>query len=315
MGCWNKTCGLSNLHITAGTDVYVFVLEKNDHHDRCYSTAFYQPLLLPFYSKYDDYGGGEDSSGVGLPFIMEGLKQKLVEMDVGENQYHDIAVKRDGFNDATFFEAVHEDRLRVKGYGNEQTEVDFVMFRKDIVDSILDTWIREKYVGSDAGTTGWDNAYITYTFKDVLADVPEFLDTLERFLKGETTSDKWASLEGIPPRLNLSMSGGLGELFEWTHPNKASWYIFRDQYRYSSIVRVHDLIIEAMDKGDRATAEALLVDHLKATYIDCFMHEVRKVWLPGAHEGSQSQEHSGYLALINAMNATLTKEWIEHQDN
>ena len=29
MGSWNKTCGLSNLHIRAGDPVYVFVLEKD----------------------------------------------------------------------------------------------------------------------------------------------------------------------------------------------------------------------------------------------------------------------------------------------
>ena len=29
MGSWNKTCGISNLHIYAGTPVYVFVLQEN----------------------------------------------------------------------------------------------------------------------------------------------------------------------------------------------------------------------------------------------------------------------------------------------
>ena len=34
MGCWNKTCGISNLFIEAGEKVYVFALEQNLHHDR-----------------------------------------------------------------------------------------------------------------------------------------------------------------------------------------------------------------------------------------------------------------------------------------
>lgn len=65
MGCWNKTCGLSNLHITSGQKVTVFLLEKNlVATDRTYTTSFYHPALTPFYSEYNDYGGGENSSGV-----------------------------------------------------------------------------------------------------------------------------------------------------------------------------------------------------------------------------------------------------------
>lgn len=44
MGCWNKTCGLSKLHVYAGDPVYVFVLEQNLNHDRCYATAFWSPV-------------------------------------------------------------------------------------------------------------------------------------------------------------------------------------------------------------------------------------------------------------------------------
>jgi hypothetical protein len=61
MGCWNKTCGLSNLPILHGERTYVFVMEQvNSVGDHCYSTHLYRPVLLPFESTYNDYGGGED---------------------------------------------------------------------------------------------------------------------------------------------------------------------------------------------------------------------------------------------------------------
>ena len=100
MGCWNKTCGLSKLHIYAGDPVYVFVIEQNLDHDRCYSTAFWSPILAPFESVYNDYGGGENSGGVWFQHIMDGVRAKLIEQEVGENEYHDIAVKREGFGEA-----------------------------------------------------------------------------------------------------------------------------------------------------------------------------------------------------------------------
>lgn len=310
MGCWNKTCGLSNLHIRANEDVYVFVLQKNPNTDRCYSTAFYKPLLLPFYSKYNDYGGGEDSHGVGLDYIMQGLREALVEVDVGENTSHDIAVTRDGFDEEAFFDSVHENRLQIDGY-HGPVEVDFVMFRKDIVDDILDNWVQEKYVGEGQGTSGYGNSYLPYTFSDVLAGLPAALDRIEAMLSDEL---ELTSVVKTLPRSAQIKFLGLGALFDWNHPNKVGWYIHRDNYRYSQIVRVHEIIIEAMERGDRLAAEALMTDYLKAVYIDTFMDSVRKVWMPGGHEGSQAQDHDGYRALINAMTKALDKELAEDAD-
>ncbi len=186
MGCWNKTCGLSNLHITAGTSVYGFVLEKNKHYDHCYSTSLFSPLLLPFESTYDDYGGGEDSSGPALDIIMGALKRQLVEMEVGDNEYHDIAVKRDDFTPEKFFEAVHEDRMFIQ-HGSEQRPVYFTMFRKDIVDHILENRRIEDYVGGGKGTIakwGDEKNYIRYKFADIAASVRPLLAKMIEDVEG-----------------------------------------------------------------------------------------------------------------------------------
>lgn len=112
MGCWNGTCGLTNLPIVHGDEMYVFPIVESYRNSFCYSTALYRPSVLPFRAEYDDYGSGEKCGGVGLELLMEGIKHNLVEMEVGENQYHDIAVKREGFNVDTFFEVCHKKRLR-----------------------------------------------------------------------------------------------------------------------------------------------------------------------------------------------------------
>ena len=178
MGCWNATCGISNLHIKANDEVYVFVLEQVKNVDSlCYSTAFYKPLLLPFYAKYNDYGDGEECSGPALPIIMDSIKQQLIEMEVGENQYHDIEVKRDEFNEELFFEAIHENRLSIKGYRGE-TRLDMIMMRKDIIDHVFENWVQRDYVGGGKGTCGYDNAYIQYKFQDILNDIPAFIERI-----------------------------------------------------------------------------------------------------------------------------------------
>lgn len=319
MGCWNKTCGLSNLHITAGTDVYVFVLAENtDKTDRCYSTAFWAPIMLPFESKYDDYGGGEESSGPALPYIMDALKSKLVEMEQGDNEYHDIPVKRDVFNEKMFFEAVHENRLFVPGYRVEQRIVDFVMMRKDVVDYILENRVIESYVGDAGGTHGYGMNYINYKFADILADVPAFLDEIERKTcehkhimdllvelqkDAEANAEKIEGLEDL--MIDLTFNRGLEEVFPWRHPNKVGQWLGHDTYRFFNIVNTGATIAKLAKAGKRAEAEALLVEHLKACYINGYMEATRKNWAPGGHEGSQGQEDRDYRLQACMINAVL----------
>jgi hypothetical protein len=278
MGSWNKTCGLSNLHIRAGDPVYVFVLEKDSEKattrsDFCYATAFYRPLLLPFHSVYNDYGGGEKSSGPAFELIMDQIKDALVEIPLGENEYHDIAVTKEKFGEELFFDAVHEDRLRIKASQfHSESSLYFVMFRLDIVNHILDNWQREEYVGKGLGTCGWDNSYIRYGFNDIQNDLLEFLD-----------------------RMSI-------------YPNKVAKWLRFDDYRYSRLVNIKELIVKYITEDRRGELYTLLSEYLKGVYIDGFMHMTRKSWIPGGHEGSQSQEHHGYRVLIDAMTKALDAE-------
>lgn len=301
MGCWNKSCILSNLHITSGTDVYVFVMEKNKEiNSLCYSTAFYSPLLLPFESKYNDYGGGEESSGPAFNHIMKAIKDQLVEMEVGENQYHDIAVTKEGFGETMFFDAVHECRLKVKSWNNVK-DVTFGMMRKDVVDYILTNWVQEIYIGEGKGTTGWGNSYSSLVFADILVDVPDYINQLA--LKLDNNPD------------DLLRSLGFEYMCSLACANKVAQYIRTDSYRYSHIIRVQELIIELVKSGNITEATSILTEYLRGVYIDTYMDSVRKSWIPGAHEGSQSQEHGGYRVLIDAMTAVLDLEKAEWDED
>lgn len=306
MGCWNKTCGLSHLHICAGEDTMVVVLQRNTSpNDRCYSTAFWEPVMLPFYAVYDDYGGGEECTGF-VDYIMESIANRMTEVEQGDNEYRDIPVKKEGFNVAKFFEAVHEGRLYQRATYAPEGEsynqmIDFVMLRMDIVNQILDTYEIEKYVGDGKGTCGWDNNYIKYKFADVLADVPAFLDALQAKLdEAKKEDNKFGIL--------MLAHQGLGDVFEWNGPNKAAWWIRGESSQYSLIIRPSAAITELMSEGEREQAERMFTDYLRFMFIDGFMHDTRINWAPGGHEGSQSQEHSGYRTLIKAISNVLDKE-------
>ena len=311
MGCWNKTCGLSNLHITAGTPVYVFVLEEDRDDSNCYSTSLFSPLLLPFESEYNDYGGGENSSGIALPLILGGIKKNLVEMPLGENTCHDIEITKEKFGEELFFDAVHENRLKIQGrFSAEPTNIQFTMFRKDIVDAILEQREIEEYVGENKGTFakwGDEKNYIRYNFKDIVADIKPMIEqAMAKIAEARAKDDHLA---------NYMLYDGIDGVFEYNSPNKAARWLRYDNYRYSRIVDMKTVLRKGLEAGTPEALEKLaevLEQHIKALFIDGFMTAARKTWIPGGHEGSQSSSGAALRMLANATIAVLDKEKAEY---
>lgn len=63
MGCWNGTCGLTNLSVRAEDDVVFYLLKDGEFRNSlgfgtgvCYSNELFAPFGLPVYGKYNDYG-------------------------------------------------------------------------------------------------------------------------------------------------------------------------------------------------------------------------------------------------------------------
>lgn len=301
MGCYNKTCGLSNLPIYSGDEVYVFILEENSNKtDRCYTTAFWLPSLLPFYSKYNDYGDGEESSGAGLPILMNHLKHVIVEVSSDAND-KSAEVKRESFDVDKFFESVHEGRLAVNHWANESSQIDYVMFRKDVVDYILEHNVVQEYVGPDKGNTGWNSAYIDTTFSDILNDVDWFLDRMYTRLK----EDKFFFHERL-----IDMSSG-------THIDRHLGRHGLREYQQSVTFRLSEIANLARRDMHRDDIKAVLIDFLKGSYINYFMDRTRRHWAPGCHEGSQSGINPEYEVLIAATEnsiKTIEKEFGEDED-
>lgn len=301
MGCWNKTCGLSKLHIYYGDPVLVFPLQENlDKTDRCYTTSFWKPVLAPFYSTYNDYGAGENSHGIALQLMIDDLKEVMIEKEQGENQYHDIAVKADQMSEELFFEAVHEGRLYVKSHTGDAM-VDYVMFRKDIVDYITANHAFEMYVGDGNGTHGWGKAYRSYTYQDIINSVPEFIYLFKAALKRDSM---------------YAFSRSHRSLFhDGVNQNLASEFLDSSQdYRYSGIFDATDALVNLLVAGNDEAAKELVETIVLGSFLDRFMHAHRITWAPGGHEGSQANEQDAYRTMCAAITAALDKESKERGD-
>jgi hypothetical protein len=219
MGSWNGTCAVSNLHIKAGEDVAVFMLLRNNTEKTfCYGNALYDVCPVPFYGKYNDYGGVNDCHGFGLNIVVDALRGQLYEFGQGPNEYHDCEVKRDNFDIDLLFEADHEDRLGIENhryYNNDEYNrreletmrqdkgltdsqafeldrlankikkvdtfrpVTHVIVHGDVFRMIMNDWYIEDYVGEGKGTEGYNKSYMHIYFKTVADSIPEFVDRLK----------------------------------------------------------------------------------------------------------------------------------------
>ena len=327
MGCWNGTCGLTGLPIMSGTEMFVFPIVESYRDSFCYSTALYRPSVLPFRAKYNDYGGGEDCSGVGLNILMEGVKSQLVELEVGENQYHDIAIKREGFDVDMFFKACHEKRLRfqnpMRGYeGQPQTkDVFFTMVRKDVVDRLWNEWSFDLWKGTKGSVPeGFESD--TYYIKNVtytkLAElIPEYMEELSANpLRDNIQSmiddynkagdqDKAELMEDLFIRqyffeghdCDHVLSGMFGHMLGTGYAEGG----------FSKLGNVKDKIIDAYFSEDKETAYAIMRECLIGYMINSFMESTRKVWLPPMHQGSQSEELKEYKLLNSIVNDVVAE--------
>jgi hypothetical protein len=85
MGCWNETCGITQMPICAGDKVRMFLIVSNDYegYDDChsYTTDLWRPFGLPLKGTYDEYGGIENLEEDALSdLLLASLKEILVEV-------------------------------------------------------------------------------------------------------------------------------------------------------------------------------------------------------------------------------------------
>lgn len=298
MGCWNKTCAMSNLHINAGDRVYVFLIEEQSSKTyHCDSNHLYSPILVPFYSRYDYYGAGENSSGVALPVIIDSLKQKLIEKEVGENHYHDLEVKREKLTVDVLFELMREQRLYVdnpyrRNFPDQPQElkIEFVMMRKDIVDKILYNYKIDYY---DAN----------FETKEIgLNDILEDVDFVISYFQEENNDcSNLKEFRTITPHFLI-------EALRERNSKMSSLFEYFDSLYDSRIVFIVGTLNHFIENGESEKAKEFLTDALKGAFIAKFMENTRRSWIPQCGEGSQNTDPDGHKLLAETIIEVLQKE-------
>lgn len=147
MGSWNGTCAVTGIPITHGEPIVTVIASENiygEHHSSLHGYLKLLPLF--FYGEYNDYGAVENEHGTQCERIVQIIRNALYEMELGENQYHDIAVKKENFDLTMLTEADHKGRLFVINnirFGHKEItdkiQVVHLHIRKDVFDEIVQT--------------------------------------------------------------------------------------------------------------------------------------------------------------------------------
>lgn len=314
MGSWNNTCALTNLPIHSGEAVYVFPVKEKDlskYRSHCYSTALYKPMLIPFEAKYNDYGAGEECTGIALDLFVEEMRRELVELEVGENQYHDIAVKKDEFDIDKFFEAVHEDRLFVGGWAESNRPVYFAMVRKDVADRMWNEWTFDKWKGSKGEVPAGfesDQYYIkNVTYAKIATLISKYLALISENIK--ELSDSEINIDRYIRR-NLLNRDDVAEQF-------LLGGIFRcfENHEFWDLLNTRECIVNHIMNGDLDKAEEFIRSAMMGVMINSMMESTRRIWTPVMHMGSQSEEHAEYRLLHQLANDVMDARDSKYQDD
>lgn len=304
MGCWNKTCGLSNLHIRHGEDVYVFVLRQNSSEGRCYNISFYSPTLVPFECQYDDYGGGENAHGIALDPLMDAVRNNLIERSVDENSRQQ-KLTREEFDVDTFFESVHDGNLTTyDAFNTKEVLLDFVMMRKDIVRDVLDNYSHEVWMRDK-------QQYEIYYYANVIADIPFFMQDVFNYI--DTRREDPILLDYTIKTLdNFSdiSSNGIsipGVNLVAININK--------QFEFTRIFNPNTYLVQLISNRNFKEASLFIAEYMKGVFINHLIASTRRQWIPGCHEGSQANDVKGYIVLNNAISKFIDAEIRECDDD
>lgn len=288
MGCWNGSCALSGLPIFHHDKVYVYLLigkVNADDRSHCSPSTYFYPLVYHFEAEYNDYGGIEEETGPLISKLVETVKDNLIEMEVGKNPCHDIAVKKEGFNLETLIEADHESRLFVEANYLGNVTVNHITIRKDVLDCLFATYGRERYMGTI------DPHYQTFKYAEVLelcqAAAKQQYDAYEN---GERTAFRFNFID-------VNNAGhGLRFLNEALNACRYQW-----------------ILIPSCDLHDAAEARdyplfSALIEHIVHHYwLDSIMHAARRSWVVPSGAGSQDDDTTAHEALAITTLATIDK--------
>lgn len=288
MGCWNHTCMISQMHILSDDDVVEVWLAKGipykgeDGGNYTYSTAVWAPFPILLYGKYNDYGATEHyEEGPRHDLLLELIKDEIIERDMGENQYHDHEVRKEGLTFERLHTIDHGGRGLVRGYNGKDRSLKHAVINRRLFDKIMNEFYLESAEWTNRET--YEGYYVKKTYlKDISVDLLEGVKWVRAYIaKDEHSKYRAHDLQSMFWKVEdapafVKHMGARGSDGPHSMP---AYFGFEYEHLTDEELVVH------------------IEEHLKFQWLFYFVDLSRKMWSPQVGQGSQSQENHPYELL------------------
>lgn len=279
MGCWNHTCAVTGLPIYEGEDVEVIMLMNSAHPEKsshCYPTSYHIPIPLTFQGQYNDYGAVENCKGIALPVLINAIRDNMVELEEGENEYHDIPAKKEEFDVNKMFDLDHENRLFMAQHPMQHDmrnciPLKHIVVRKTVYDTIVENFKIEQ----------WNEKTNTIIFKQ-LKDLTKEYDI---FLQ-----DVIAAMI-INPVLKESTIG---------NTEIADLISFRGMttYGFNKLLTINEIVISMLE-NKKEDVKDFIDNAVRFALFAQFMQDTRREWHVPSGVGSQNDNTENHVLAAN----------------
>lgn len=334
MGCWNKTCGISQFPIIAGDKTVNFVLVEAGMSSYrsstpCYPSGMGWKLIpIPFYGVYNDYGWQEDDDGQQpkYDFLAQHYKDQLVEVEEEKKRAKTCYSKMNSpfDNNDTLGDSIHGNIWNINNqfaanYGGPKSRrmASFMISR--IVWDALTSKTRVDYP-----TRKWFTR----------AQLAKSLDGYLKFVADKEAKSKNAheNADKNDPKY-AEMLASLAEMRYALRMMSAGYDPFASEYiekafggdaygdPRAGIIKFCNSRMSSNESmelviGEPLNAGVITSDDVAAVYmLESAMYSLRKGYQPQTGEGSQSEFDHTHDLLLKAMKDMITRNKMRYAED
>jgi hypothetical protein len=333
MGCWNETCGITQMPIEGGDPVRLFLLVESEHYHSesgimHYSTDLWKPFGLPLKGTYDEYGRIENiEQDVLSDILLESLKEMIVEVPT---RMGDV-FKREELNWETAIEFLTDEGLKVTDpfhYSHITKRLNAILakFKAEFPDLPDNGWSSERSKLADEQKKEVEEdpsvvrVYHMMVHEEVYQSFMKYKVPAERFsswtggnLREVLLADAQKYVSQI--REELKETAGMSELDKFKHDGfTKSMRRFDTQNRFVSLTnhlngnygsgshlgKYLDFIEKRVEAGagdDDPQIKLLTDQFIQFAMFSQSMTLLRKLWMPQTGKGGQDREYALYKYL------------------
>ncbi len=295
MGCWNATCGISQLPIRSGARVKVFLILQSEYangicgSDSCYNSAYFRPWFLPVLAEYNDYGSIENIvPDWNSKFMLEQFQQwhsdKEVKILGDDAEINSPGIRKFKTLD-NVFDCVERGALQYKNHGQhfdkkKQAWVNKGGYLKVGMFMVLETVFNELTTEAKRSLDEGSDYYKEIHAEDKAKAIKAIADMREA--ASLPTTPKLEALREMRETIHsMYIDKFLGGLCE----EHISLKHYKKVLMPPNVLSIDDFFAKVEEMS----------------YINIAMTYLRKLWIPQCGKGSQSESLSFNKALIVGM--------------